>query len=677
MKMPKESNQLVRKNSKKLIYFAIFCTIVTGYVFWNLSSINSKPIPNLSINKPKANFLTEEQLAIILEQEKHVIDKYNKKDLETFEKVKKSIIEDLNALFENIKVRKKADDDLREIIAANSNLPSNYIKRLSFTKARAGVAVNPATPSQILDRLSLDINANVRANVAKNLSTPPSVLIRLSEDIEDDVKINVAKNHNTPKHVLRELTKEDDSKINIALAGNHNTPKNILNQFLRGEGAGILDGCDLLSAAYSNPIIDLDFLYDYMNDDNWCVRRGVAMNHSSNSSILNTLARDEEKLVREAIAKNQNTPPETLNYIIMNEKDGWLPTPRDYAFSNPNIGKAQLIDYYDKDDNDIKGYISSNPSSPENVLKVLYHRENQNIHSKIACNPSCPPKLLNRFAENESTREMVAKNPNCQPGLLISLLQSPDNDAGIDGFVDEISGFLGINPTFIMKWAKGSSDGEKNKELEDYILMLFADNIVSPEEFSDEIEKIYLTNVNMLKKDLKANLNEMLFTISQDLTTNTELLNIRIALDDESFRKYFQLPLEEISSDLVKTSENLALLASSFLMYDLIILVQQRATVAFTKAGQTLSKSGGGSNWQTWAILAVQIAFEIAAEQYAESELREKIGSELDTIKANIINGTGNKYGLVDGMKMGVNSYLDSKNDIFLKALKESIQVNN
>ncbi|MEN8217500.1 MAG: hypothetical protein ABFS56_14250 [Pseudomonadota bacterium] len=56
------------------------------------------------------------------------------------------------------------------------------LERLSFSKARIGVAKNPATPSDILARLSLDIDEAVRVAVANNTNTPQDILLRLAAE---------------------------------------------------------------------------------------------------------------------------------------------------------------------------------------------------------------------------------------------------------------------------------------------------------------------------------------------------------------------------------------------------------------------------------------------------------------------------------------------------------------
>ncbi len=150
-------NTLKSKKKRHVIYFLIFLALILIPAIWKLSNITSGPKP-----------LTSEEIAIIIQQEKSLIDKFNSKDLQAYEETKRDLVKDFNDLFENIKGKKKACDDLRKIIAANPNTPEEQIKRLSYSKARAGVAANLQTPENILQRLSGDIDEEVRANVAGN-----------------------------------------------------------------------------------------------------------------------------------------------------------------------------------------------------------------------------------------------------------------------------------------------------------------------------------------------------------------------------------------------------------------------------------------------------------------------------------------------------------------------------
>ena len=109
--------------------------------------------------------------------------------------------------------------------------------------------------------------------------------------------------------------------------------------------------------------------------------------------------------------------------------------------------------------------IALNPSLPEDIFTTLFDLDDKTINKALSCNPSCPTDILGRLSEKKYTREYVANNPRCPTGILTSLLNSPDKEAGVEGFVDEISVCWGINPTFIAKWGKDVIGNDANDEL--------------------------------------------------------------------------------------------------------------------------------------------------------------------------------------------------------------------
>lgn len=674
-----EENKQKRTKSKRFIYFILFIVFISIIVILTLPTINRD-----------LNTLTEEQLNLIIQQEKPLIDKFNKKDFQAYEKAKTALTEDINQIFLDFKNRKKADDDLRETIASNPNIPGDYIKILSYTKARAGVASNPNTPLPILERLSNDVDEKVRANIAGNTTTPAKILEKLSSDDEEKVLVKLASNPNTPPDLLLKLYKENDSDINLSLAGNPNTPDAVLIKFLQGEGGGMLSGCDLLASVIANPKIDKDVLKENVNHDSLCIRKGVALNPNVSPEILNILSKDKEKLVREAVAKNTNTPSDILDYIITQEKDGWLPTPRDYAFSNPNIPIELLKKYSLQEDNEIRKNIASNPSLPADVSRESFTKDDRAINRILAGNPACPTETLSKLSKQKYAREYVADNSQCPAEILISLLNSPDNDAGIDGFVDEILGFLGIiNPTFLIKWAKDSMGNDENTELTEYIQMVFEDNLFTPEELAKRIKEIYLKNISPLQNDLEANLNEMLVELSNDLTDSPKLIDLQLSIDKGSFNSIFKQSLDKIPLELERITKKDVLKITTFELYPLIKLiiypivrnaVKKVAThIAMHTAVANIrnSSSSGTTKAIAWATQIALVIGEIAISMYNQHQFKEKINNQLDKIKANILLGTYENEGMIEKINLAFEIYTEKKNKILPEALKNAVLAAN
>jgi len=98
--------------------------------------------------------------------------------------------------------------------------------------SRWAVAKNPHTPSEILEKLSLDAINLVRALVATNPNTPVSTLHRLFND-EKIVRDGLSGNPSTPVKLLNILADDKDKMVRLRVAENPSTSKEILEKLLK------------------------------------------------------------------------------------------------------------------------------------------------------------------------------------------------------------------------------------------------------------------------------------------------------------------------------------------------------------------------------------------------------------------------------------------------------------
>ncbi len=79
---------------------------------------------------------------------------------------------------------------------------------------RMRAALNPGTPTNLLDSLSMDSVSGVRERVALNPSTPRELLYRMAQR-ETDIAVlwHLASNPNTPPVALQELVNRSFVKV--------------------------------------------------------------------------------------------------------------------------------------------------------------------------------------------------------------------------------------------------------------------------------------------------------------------------------------------------------------------------------------------------------------------------------------------------------------------------------
>ena len=229
-----------------------------------------------------------------------------------------------------------ADDegiDVRRAVARHANSPAMALAALardSDSWVRMSVARNPNSPAEVLSTLSTDKDSDVRWTVAGNPNTPPATLIALARDKKLYVRESVGENPSTPIEVLSAFVADDTLKASVAsnpnasvahlvqLATNHSEFTRICALRNPGLPALLLDeivaaGNDevRISVAESSRVAECPEAMDRLaHVAKSKVRVALAKNSSVPESVLQVLANDKLKSVRDAVARNPNAPSE-------------------------------------------------------------------------------------------------------------------------------------------------------------------------------------------------------------------------------------------------------------------------------------------------------------------------------------------------------------------------------
>jgi len=679
------------------------------------SEPESKPSP------PPLRAMTQPEVNTLVQLQQAKFEPLKKLDLAALETVKTTLQEQITALLDNAKEKKKADDDVRIAIAANPKLPVDYLERLSFTEARIGVAKNPATPLEILARLSLDFDKDVRVAVANNPNTPPEVFPSLAMDEDTDILLALASNPNLPEQLLDHFIQEggvgffsdcdfkellfshnklvlnrlEENKdhslfcVRTGVASNPNATPELLSQFAKDEDWLVR------AAVAKNLNASSELLLQLSKDESWFVRVAVAENHTTSPELLSQLVKDESSFVRDAVAKNPNTPTETLTYLVNNEEDGWLPTPRDLAFSNPNISRELLEEYVPVDDLNISPNLAENTGLPESILSQLFSLNNRAINEIIARNPATPITLLEQMEQDDSMffnlRDDVASNPNYPVESLISLLdKSAEQSAGVKGLLNEMSSFNGVSPEFIDKWKDDEVTVKEHQQLERYIFMVFWDNFFHP----NTLDELYRQALTSLQSELENNRKAAFAEIVGDLT-NKSVVKMKLVFDQKQLQQDFETALPAFSEQ-IQLSENLSGLVNEkpesashltlqVLLKGLITDVIKETAIPVLKdvalkmtakrgASKLVSSIPGLKVDPRKKLLRVTLSLAIgvlgsAYDLYAQQGLDENLTAELVQLKNNLITVSD------ENLQKAVESYHLKMNGAFNDTLTKNVSV--
>lgn len=138
--------------------------------------------------------------------------------------------------------------------------------------------------------------------------------------------------------------------------------------------------------------------------------RQQAQNENTAPKILTKLANSEDKITRQYVASNPNTPTDVLKQLVE-------------EFPN-EIAANPIFDLLLLENNESKIFldrsIARNSRTTSDTLSVLSHNSNCIVRSAVALNFNTKPDVLSVLAKDlePSVRHGVALNPNTPPYVL-------------------------------------------------------------------------------------------------------------------------------------------------------------------------------------------------------------------------------------------------------------------
>lgn len=380
--------------------------------------------------------------------------------------------------------------------AINPNSPSAALELLAQhceEAVRHAVAINPSATANSLAILANDNNPNIRKAVASHQNTPIDILIKLAKDTVLAVQKTLIFNFNTPMRIIYELVDDsslvisivarlrylpatteffediitkiitqvsDENIIKLVLSTRHLPQKLIqliLNTKYKSCYSSILAGhpntplktiLSILPKLSHHPIthivqnlrdnfvlkleITSEELAEILNIED-SLAFFVVRHPNISANVLAKLTTHHHEIVRLSVAKNDNTPLDSLKLLLQDDvkevRDEALYTCRKNTSSQNNL--QPLFDALEK---------VTKPKASPSTLAKLAHSQWIIVRETIALHPKTFSGLLEKLADDDSkvVRCAVATNQK----IHVSLLEKLANDNN-----DEVKMAVIHNPT--------------------------------------------------------------------------------------------------------------------------------------------------------------------------------------------------------------------------------------
>ena len=245
----------------------------------------------------------------------------------------------------------------------NKFLRAIFRKKDNNSRWRIFLAKCPYTPLDILDRLSQSTNISVLCNLAENKSTSENILLKLSRKNDHDINHSLRKNSQLPKVIKKSLAVEKITTWELAFGDSVSDLKQI---------ALSSDDPRILRHVVLNPSTNTEVLEILAKDIDIEVRSCVAMDCKTPLNIIEELAKDENEEVRHSVLRNPNLTKEIF-YRLMPDIYGRC----DYslgrllAFLDPSVSPGILEQNASSLLWNERFAIAVHPTTPEETVKKL------------------------------------------------------------------------------------------------------------------------------------------------------------------------------------------------------------------------------------------------------------------------------------------------------------------
>jgi hypothetical protein len=310
-------------------------------------------------------------------------------------------------------------------LSMNPSTPFDMLEELSICQdptIRAGVARNYSTPAYILEGLAEDPHADVRIGAAKHPCATPRLLALLIDDACDDIRLSVARNHNTPPDVLLRLAYSNENfrvkslkisrefSLAIAIAGNPFSPIEALEYLGRFGEEFSAFGDDLVLAVCANPATPAGLLARIAEKQNSsAVKQVIASNPSAPIEMLYEFAESEDVYLRKAVAINSKSD-EAILLALKKDTSKLIQAIVFCKTGDPGLDHVVETSSYRV----LLAALEFTRVSNNTILDKFANGSRSRIRSMIANYANTPPEILEKLgrSDDNDVQRAVVRNPN-------------------------------------------------------------------------------------------------------------------------------------------------------------------------------------------------------------------------------------------------------------------------
>lgn len=294
----------------------------------------------------------------------------------------------------------------------------------------------PLIPSDLAERIAQEIDpelVGIAHGLAGNPRSSQQTLNRLTKHENVDVRLELAANPNLTPKEFQAMVQDESAYVRAAIAKNPSLPNSL--QFILADDAEAI----VLIALSSRKTLDMDIAVQLGTHSDPLVRAAIVNQWSQDPEVLQMWADLDEphnqQFLLQRSGKLEASAIEALSYAPDSEV-------RTVAHAQQNLSGPLMLWLAESDYTEDRVALAERPNLPNSIQRILAQDSSPKVRRRLAANSDLAPSLALHIATSSDLQacRALAKNPAIDFECLSELcLHSDDNIALLVAYRDDLS----------------------------------------------------------------------------------------------------------------------------------------------------------------------------------------------------------------------------------------------
>ena len=291
-----------------------------------------------------------------------------------------------------------------EFLAHYPLIPSDLAERIGQALSpeqvniACGLASNPRSPQQTLNRLGTHANARVRLELAANPNLTPKECQLLAADDNVFVRAKLAGNPALPTALQFLLSADDSECVRLALA--------------------------------SRKTLDPDIAVQLGRDQDTLVRAAIINSWTQDPELLHLWAeRDDVQNQQLLLQRNKKLEPSLLDTLRLSPH----PAPRKQALKTADLSGPHMLFLAESDNTEDRMFLAEQEKLPASIQRILAQDSAPQVRRRLAANACIDPGIAQHIATSDDLAacRTLAKNPAIEDDCIAQLCTHADDNIAL------------------------------------------------------------------------------------------------------------------------------------------------------------------------------------------------------------------------------------------------------